>query len=321
MVPPGDGARGRLRARRVAAGAQRPGAPSLRAGGGPGRALAAHRPDAPGSGGGPAVVRQAGRAEPLAGAAGRSAAPGRVPGVVLPAPADAAPVLRQGAGPAPAGPPHGRPRGARRQQRRRPDTDKPGRGGHQPPVPKRALLLPVPNRRRRRGGTSQHQGSRRSAGTVATRSSSSSAPTWQAPVALVAPSGSRRDQLDAAHTLQLLHACSLAHHLDLELVMPDEMSRLLYWLGPAEQGACGDLIRRVPQLPNVSALSLRIRWGFGGGIAPSLASLLSRTPGLTRLRMDASPYCFAVSVLYVLPSFHALPPPSILRIDDDGDMH
>ncbi|RLM86250.1 hypothetical protein C2845_PM04G21690 [Panicum miliaceum] len=55
-----------------------------------------------------------------------------------------------------------------------------------------------------------------------------------------------------------------------------------------------DLIRRVPQLPNVSALSLKIRWGFGGGIAPSLASLLSRTPGLTRLRMDTSPYCFAV---------------------------
>jgi len=57
------------------------------------------------------------------------------------------------------------------------------------------------------------------------------------------------------------------------------------------------LIRRVPQLPNASALSLKIRWGFGGGVAPGLASLLSRTPALTRLRVDASPYCFAVFVL------------------------
>ncbi|RLN34318.1 hypothetical protein C2845_PM03G03530 [Panicum miliaceum] len=106
------------------------------------------------------------------------------------------------------------------------------------------------------------------------------------------PALGRRDQFDAPYTLQLLHACSLAHHLDLELVMPDETT-LLNWLGPA-QGACEDLIRRVPQLPNVSALSLKIRWGFGGGIAPSLATLLSRTPSLTRLRVEASPYCFAV---------------------------
>ncbi|XP_039797779.1 putative F-box/LRR-repeat protein At3g28410 [Panicum virgatum] len=107
------------------------------------------------------------------------------------------------------------------------------------------------------------------------------------------PALGRRDQSDAPYTLQLLHACSQAHHLDLELVMPDETT-LLNWLGPAEHGACEDLIRRVPQLPNASALSLKIRWGFGGGVAPSLASLLSRTPALTRLRVDASPYCFAV---------------------------
>ncbi|OEL19522.1 hypothetical protein BAE44_0019454 [Dichanthelium oligosanthes] len=94
--------------------------------------------------------------------------------------------------------------------------------------------------------------------------------------------------------MQLLHTCSRAHHLDLELVMPDEMT-LEWFLRLADrQSGCEDLIRRDPQLLNVSVLSLKIRWGFAGGIAPSLASLLSRTPSLTRLHMDASPYCFAI---------------------------
>ncbi|CAL5063315.1 unnamed protein product [Urochloa decumbens] len=106
------------------------------------------------------------------------------------------------------------------------------------------------------------------------------------------PARGRRDQLDAPYTLQLLRACSLARHLDMELVVPDDMA-LLNWLGP-ERGACEDLVRHVPQLPNVSVLSLKLRWGLGGGIAPSLASLLSRTPSLTRLHVDASPYCFSV---------------------------
>ncbi|CAN6205298.1 unnamed protein product [Urochloa humidicola] len=96
-----------------------------------------------------------------------------------------------------------------------------------------------------------------------------------------------RHQLDAPYTLQLLHTCSLARHLDLELVVPDKMA-LLNW------GACEDLIRHVPPLPNVSVLSLKLRWGFGGGIAPILASLISTTPSLTRLHVDASPYCFSV---------------------------
>lgn len=47
------------------------------------------------------------------------------------------------------------------------------------------------------------------------------------------PALGRRDHLDAPYTMQLLHACSLAHHLDLELVMPDEMA-LLNWLGPEQ---------------------------------------------------------------------------------------
>ncbi|CAL5073253.1 unnamed protein product [Urochloa decumbens] len=109
------------------------------------------------------------------------------------------------------------------------------------------------------------------------------------------PALGRRDQLDAPYTLQLLHTCSLARHLDMELVVPDDMA-LLNWLGPevGTRGACEDLVRHVPQLPNVSVLSLKLRWGFGGGIAPSLVSLLSRPPSLTRLHVDASPYCFSV---------------------------
>ncbi|KAF8780784.1 hypothetical protein HU200_000724 [Digitaria exilis] len=110
------------------------------------------------------------------------------------------------------------------------------------------------------------------------------------------PALGRRDQLDAPYTMQLLRACSVAHHLDLELVMPDEMTLLSRRLGPENKGAGEDLIRYVPQLPNVSVLSLKLRWGFGGGIAPSLASILSRTPSLTRLRMELNPYCFAVYV-------------------------
>ncbi|KAL6656350.1 hypothetical protein ACP70R_007176 [Stipagrostis hirtigluma subsp. patula] len=116
------------------------------------------------------------------------------------------------------------------------------------------------------------------------------------------PALGRPDQFDAPYAVQLLHKCSLAEHLAMELVMPDEMA-LLNWLGP-EQGACEDLIRHVPQLPNVSVLSLKLSWGFGGNIGPSLASLLSRAPSLTRLRIDASPYCFTVT-----ESKEAAPPP------------
>uniref|UniRef100_A0A0E0ERN0 F-box domain-containing protein n=1 Tax=Oryza meridionalis TaxID=40149 RepID=A0A0E0ERN0_9ORYZ len=118
------------------------------------------------------------------------------------------------------------------------------------------------------------------------------------------PAIGRRDQFDAPCTMQLLQSCSfVVGHLDMELVMPDEMT-LLNWLGtqPAEAagsdtGVCEDLIRRVPELPRVTVLSLNIRWSFtgGGGIAPSLASLLSRTPSLTRLHIHTRPYCFSDS--------------------------
>lgn len=112
------------------------------------------------------------------------------------------------------------------------------------------------------------------------------------------PTLGRWDQLDAPHTTQLLRSCALAvARLDMELVVPDEMA-LLNWLGAPEARAtpCEDLIRHVPALPCVRVLSLKIRWGFGGGVAPCLASFLSRTPSLTRLRIDASPYCLTVYV-------------------------
>ncbi|XP_034600002.2 uncharacterized protein [Setaria viridis] len=111
------------------------------------------------------------------------------------------------------------------------------------------------------------------------------------------PTFGRWDQFDAPYTTQLLRSCALAvDQLDMELVVPDEMA-LLNWLGdPAEARAtCEDLIRHVPALPYVRVLSLKIRWGFGGGgVAPRLASFLSRTPSLTRLRIDASSYCLTV---------------------------
>uniref|UniRef100_K3YKT3 FBD domain-containing protein n=1 Tax=Setaria italica TaxID=4555 RepID=K3YKT3_SETIT len=111
------------------------------------------------------------------------------------------------------------------------------------------------------------------------------------------PTFGRWDQFDAPYTTQLLRSCALAvDQLDMELVVPDEMA-LLNWLGdPAEARAtCEDLIRHVPALPYVRVLSLKIRWGFGGGgVAPRLASFLSRTPSLTRLRIDASPHCLTV---------------------------
>uniref|UniRef100_A0A0E0BV00 F-box domain-containing protein n=1 Tax=Oryza glumipatula TaxID=40148 RepID=A0A0E0BV00_9ORYZ len=108
----------------------------------------------------------------------------------------------------------------------------------------------------------------------------------------------RRDRLDAPYTTQLLRSCSLAvGHLDMELVMPDDMA-LANWLGGSGGGACEDLIRHLPELPRVTVLSLNIRWSFagggGGGIAASLASLLSKTPSLTRLHIRTSPYCFSV---------------------------
>jgi len=114
------------------------------------------------------------------------------------------------------------------------------------------------------------------------------------------PTLGRRDQFDAPHTTQLLRSCALAvDRLDMELVVPDEMA-LLNWLGapPAAEAraTCEDLIRHVPALPCVRVLSLKIRWGFGGGVGPCLASFLSRTPSLTRLRIDASTYCLTVYV-------------------------
>lgn len=112
------------------------------------------------------------------------------------------------------------------------------------------------------------------------------------------PTLGRWDQFDAPYTTQLLRSCALAvDRLDMELVVPDEMA-LLNWVGaPAEARAtCEDLIRHVPALPCVRVLSLKIRWGFGGGVTSRLASFLSRTPSLTRLRIYASPYCLTVYV-------------------------
>ncbi|KAL6845653.1 hypothetical protein ACP4OV_024476 [Aristida adscensionis] len=108
------------------------------------------------------------------------------------------------------------------------------------------------------------------------------------------PARGRSDRFDFPCTVQLLRACSAVEHLGLDLVMPDQMA-LLNWLGP-DQGSCEeeDLLRHVPQLPNVRVLSLTIRWGIGGNIVPSLASLLSRFPRLTGLCIDSSPYCLTV---------------------------
>ncbi|KAK3132913.1 hypothetical protein QOZ80_6AG0529460 [Eleusine coracana subsp. coracana] len=47
------------------------------------------------------------------------------------------------------------------------------------------------------------------------------------------PALGRLDQFDVPYTLQLLGTCFLADHLDLELIMPDDMT-LLNWLGPEE---------------------------------------------------------------------------------------
>uniref|UniRef100_A0A0E0RJS0 F-box domain-containing protein n=1 Tax=Oryza rufipogon TaxID=4529 RepID=A0A0E0RJS0_ORYRU len=115
----------------------------------------------------------------------------------------------------------------------------------------------------------------------------------------------RRDLFDAPYTTQLLRSCSLAvGHLDMELVMPEDMA-LANWLGGGG-GACEDLIRHLPELPRVTVLSLNIRWSFasggGGGIAASLASLLSKTPSLTRLHIRTSPYCFSVFVCSLIVS-------------------
>ncbi|CAM0952479.1 unnamed protein product [Alopecurus aequalis] len=101
------------------------------------------------------------------------------------------------------------------------------------------------------------------------------------------------DQFDFPYTRRLLGACSLTtEYLDLDLVLPDEMS-LLNWLGP-DQSSREDLMSYVPPLPRVTVLSLTVRWGLGADVRPCLASLLSRVPNVTTLYVDSAPYCLTV---------------------------
>ncbi|KAI4989101.1 hypothetical protein ZWY2020_036418 [Hordeum vulgare] len=108
----------------------------------------------------------------------------------------------------------------------------------------------------------------------------------------------RSDRFDFPYTMQLLQACSLTtQHLELDLVMPDEMA-LHNWLGPEERGSCEDLMRYVPPLPRVTVLSLTVRWGIGGdvGVGPCLASLLSRVPSVATIYVHPAPYSLTVLV-------------------------
>ncbi|KAM0921480.1 hypothetical protein ACQ4PT_006860 [Festuca glaucescens] len=116
------------------------------------------------------------------------------------------------------------------------------------------------------------------------------------------PTLGRSDQFDFPYTVQLLRACSLTQYLHLDFIVPDETT-LRNWSGPEPEGSCEDLMAYVPQLPGVSVLSLKIRWGFYGSIGQSLVSLLSRVPSVKRLHILSSPYCRTV-----LESQDVLPP-------------
>ncbi|XP_073354759.1 2-methylpropanoate--CoA ligase CCL4-like [Aegilops tauschii subsp. strangulata] len=110
-------------------------------------------------------------------------------------------------------------------------------------------------------------------------------------------------ELPAAGDDPLLQACSLTtEHLELDLVLPDEMT-LDNWLGPEERGspACEDLMRHVPPLPRVTVLSLKVRWGIGGDVGPCLASLLSRVPSVATIHVGPAPYCLTVLGGAVVP--------------------